>query len=118
MSAPFEDGPAPLRIRVSPTYRVGNPDPHGGLYQIFQFLHVRFEELKRANPWLAHRHWQLSGGEILSIPPAQPARGPSEQPQPAPACLRSFYILEAWSILSSALLLTILERSRERCSVS
>jgi hypothetical protein len=85
MSAPFEDGPAPLSIRVSPTYRVGKPDPHGGLYQISQFLHVRFEDLKRANPWLAHRHWQLSGGEILTIPPVQPARGPSEQPQPARA---------------------------------
>jgi hypothetical protein len=85
MSAPFEDGPAPLRTRVSPTYRVGKPDPHGGLYQISQFLHVRFEDLKGANPWLAHRHWQLSGGEILSIPPAQPAPGPSEQPRPAPA---------------------------------
>ena len=49
-------------------YKVGSPDPLGGLYQIAQYFKVPFEDLKAANPELASKQWKLWGGEVLVIP--------------------------------------------------
>ena len=78
------------------TYKVGKPDPFGGLWQIAQHFRVPFNDIKKANPQLASRNWKLYGGETLVIPgptPAPPAGGspsaPSAGPAPSPpACGR------------------------------